>query len=90
MTPDQLNEACPELMRMEPQEVYDSCIVGVIERAGGEQCLCYDAYKVVAKLVANGMADEDAWEFFAYNVVSAYLGKHTPAFLYSFEAENEA
>ena len=84
MTPDELADHNPDLMLMEPRETYDSCIVGTIQRAGGEECICYDVDKVIAKLVEGGMSDEEAWEYFDFNIVDAYVGKHTPAFLYTF------
>jgi hypothetical protein len=36
------------------------------------------------------MTTEEAQEWMDYNIVSAWVGEKTPAFLWPFEVENEA
>lgn len=44
----------------------------------------YDMARVCELLVMNdGMTDEEAEEFFHTNMAQAYLGKHTPLFVFS-------
>ena len=62
---------------------YDDCIAGVIERFGQEPIVCYDKLKVLAKLRADGMAEEEALEWFYVNQVGAWVGDATPCFLVS-------
>ena len=67
---------------MEPRDEYDPCIVGVVRRKGWEDIVCYDALKVVKVLEGHGMEEEDAWEFFNFNVLDAHMGPGTPCFIY--------
>jgi hypothetical protein len=57
----------------------DDAIVGVINRCG-TQALCYDINKVIAILMQD-MPEEDAWEYFYYNIEGCYVGEHTPVYL---------
>ena len=60
---------------------YDDCIAGVMERYGQDPIVCYDKSKVIAKLQADGMTEEEALEWFYVNQIGAYVGKSTPCFL---------
>jgi hypothetical protein len=58
---------------------YDDCIVGVDESHGR---LVYDATQIVARIAARDQISEDeALEYFQYNIASAYLGTHTPVYI---------
>ena len=65
-------------------ERYDSCIVGFATRAGGTlDAVCYDADDVISILItADGMTEEEAIEFFEFNIVGAWVGDKTPVFVY--------
>jgi hypothetical protein len=89
MTLEELAEIDSDMMYMEPRETYDSCIVGLIERAGSGMCVCYDGNMVLRRLEKDGMTTEEAQEWMDYNIVSAWVGEKTPAFLWPFEVENE-
>lgn len=60
---------------------YDDCIVGVVTRFGAEPFVVYDHKKVLAKLMLDGMSEEEAVEFHEFNQAGAWVGKHTPGFL---------
>jgi hypothetical protein len=60
---------------------YDDCLLGVVLRFGQPPILCYDRTKVLDKLVAGGMAHEDAVEWFEFNQIGAWVGDTTPCFL---------
>ena len=66
------------LLRMDG---YDDCIVGISERFGQESCLIYDYDKVIAKLMKDGMSQEEAVEFYEFNQLGSWMGDRTPAFV---------
>ena len=61
---------------------FDDCIVG-IGRQFTRTFVVYDYEKVIKKLKKrDGMSDEEAVEWFEFNVVGAWVGESTPVFLY--------
>ena len=60
---------------------YDDCIIGLVERCGQEDILCYNRDKVIDKLMNGGMTRKDAVEYYYYNQVGAYMGENTPCFI---------
>ena len=70
------------LMMLEPS-YFDKAIVGVVQRTNQVQAICYDAVKCI-KLLAKyeDMSEDDAAEYFEYNTQGAFVGEHTPVFLY--------
>lgn len=61
---------------------FDDCIIGLAERCGLENVLAYDAKKIFAKLVKQGMTEEEAVEYFYFNISGAYVGEGTPVFIH--------
>ena len=60
---------------------YDDAIIGVAQRFN-ETFVCYDKQKVLKILMErDDMTYEDAMEFFDFNIVGAFVGPRTPAFL---------
>jgi hypothetical protein len=59
---------------------YDDCIEGVVERFGMNPIVCYDKEKVLNKL-RKEMSEEEAYEWFEFNQIGAWLGDATPCFL---------
>lgn len=59
----------------------DECLVGVIERFGTEPVLLYDTRKIIEKLQKDGLTEEEAVEYYAFNIAGGYFGERTPAFL---------
>jgi hypothetical protein len=70
------------LLLLEPR-YFDKAIVGVVHRTNQVQAICYDANKCI-KLLAKyeKMSEDDAVEYFDYNTQGAFVGEHTPVFLY--------
>lgn len=67
---------------------FDKAIVGVGQRCGSEDVLVYDAQEIVNILVDRDEMDrEEAWEFFEFNILGAYLGDTTPMYLLPMTAE---
>lgn len=60
---------------------YDECILGIATSFGGEYVLVYSTNKIIEKLEADGMTTEEAWEFFDFNILGAYIAKGMPYFL---------
>lgn len=62
---------------------FDEAILGVVESFGSEQKVCYDKNKVIEILEKQGMTYEEAFEWFDYNIIGAYVGEKTPVFMES-------
>ena len=48
---------------------------------GRNPVTCYDRTKCIAILVDGGMTEEEAEEYFSFNVDDAWVGESTPMFL---------
>lgn len=70
-----------ELIFFDPPETFDHAIVGLVYGAGQETAVLYDEGKIIAAMMAGGMSEEDAREYFEFNTLGAYLGDATPRFL---------
>jgi hypothetical protein len=73
-------EEYPDLLKLDG---FDEAILGVVERIG-LQAICYDTNKVISILMRD-MSEEEAWEYYSYNMLGAYVGESTPVFLETFE-----
>jgi len=73
-----LSESYPEAIIMDG---YDDCIVGTVERFCIEPIVCYDKKMVLKKLIADGMSEEEASDWFYFNQLGSYNGERTPCFL---------
>lgn len=66
---------------------FDDAIIGVCERFGEEPFVVYDRAKVIDLLARDGGTIEDAEEFFAFNVIGAWAGPRTPAYVALLDAQ---
>ena len=75
-------ERYPDLMFLEPREIYDKAIVGVVERIN-LTVLCYDTQEILNILAEPEyrMNPEEALEHFEFNIRGSYVGEHSPLFL---------
>jgi hypothetical protein len=64
---------------------YEDAIVGVSFRFGQEPIICYDFDKVIKILMKDAMTEEEAIEFFDYNVIGTWAGDGTPCFIKTYE-----
>ena len=71
------------IMRMDG---YDKCAIGTLERIGMEPVIIYDKALVLKQLRDDGCAELEAIEWYEYNMLGAYVGEGTPAFLVRPEA----
>jgi hypothetical protein len=60
---------------------FDDAIIGLAEGFGGNLAIAYDKQKMLAKLVSDGMSEEEAVEYFDFNIAGAYVGIHTPIYI---------
>lgn len=76
-----INEMEGTFLLLEPASM-DAAIVGLVSSCGsGDPVVCYDRSKVIAILMQDGMDEEEAEEFFEFNVIGAYMGPATPVYL---------
>ena len=62
---------------------FEDAIVGMAERCSQPMLVVYDAQKCIDILVErDGMTYEEAQEYFSFNVTGAWVGEHTPLFLW--------
>lgn len=77
---DAINEMDGEFLLLEPASM-DAAIVGLVSGFGMQDVVCYDRDKVIEILMQDGMSEEEAEEYFSYNIEGAYMGDATPMFL---------
>jgi|TARA_Y100000034_G_C6806523_1_gene362200 hypothetical protein len=58
---------------------FDNALIGYVERAGGPAVALYDKEECI-QILMKDMSEEEAEEYFYYNVVGAYVGENTPMF----------
>ena len=73
-----MNEVLIGMLQMDG---FDDCIAGTVTRFGMSPVLCYDLHKVIAKMVADGMTEEEAYEYHNLNQLDTWVGEGTPAFI---------
>lgn len=60
----------------------DNAIIGISEEFGMEPRIIYSVNKIVDILISDGMVDEEeALEYYYYNIVGGYFGERNPIFL---------
>jgi hypothetical protein len=65
---------------------FDDAIIGMAERINLGPIVAYDVEKIISIMVnRDGMTDEEAWEFYYFNIVGAWMGDYTPVFITKFE-----
>lgn len=59
---------------------FDEAILGVAERIGMEAVVAYSTPKII-EILAREMTEDEAVEFFEFNILGAYVGERTPVFI---------
>ncbi len=60
---------------------FDDAIIGIAERYGMNPVVLYNKNKCLNIMqTRDKMSEEEAIDFFYYNIVGAYMGEHTPCF----------
>ena len=60
---------------------YDAATVGICRRFGMPPVVLYDYAKCIKILVAGGMTEDEAEEYFEFNTMGCWAGDSTPCFL---------
>ena len=67
---------------MRTADGFDEAIIGSITSYGRGETVLYSTQKILEVLMdRDGMTEEDALEFFNYNIIGSYNGNGMPAFL---------
>ena len=61
-------------------EEFDEAIIGVAERIGQSAVVAYDTTKLV-EVLSRTMSVDEAYEYFEFNILGAYVGERTPLFV---------
>jgi hypothetical protein len=73
-----MKEINPEALKADG---FDDCIIAIIYKFEGAIFL-YDVDKMIDKMVKrDSMTPDEAQEYFDFNIVGAYMGEFTPAYL---------
>lgn len=59
---------------------FDEAILGVAERIGMEAVVAYSTPKII-EILSRDMTEEEAVEYFEFNILGAYVGERTPVFV---------
>ena len=60
---------------------FDNAIVGTVERHGMNTVVLYNKNTCIDILMkGSDMTEEDAIDYFYYNVIGSYVGEYTPCF----------
>ena len=73
-------------MRALKADGFDKAIIGIARRCGQADLVAYDVGKCI-EVLTEDMTEEEAIEYFEFNVVGAWMGEGTPVFIYPDEAE---
>lgn len=63
---------------------FEDAFIG-IGRQFGKAFAVYNRFQCIELLIKEGMSEEEAEEYFSFNVEGAYVGENTPIFLESYE-----
>ena len=67
---------------------HDDAVIGMGNSFGRGSVLIYSVDKIIEKLVKrDGMTDEEAMEFFSFNIAGSYNGPGMPIFLFEYHDE---
>lgn len=60
----------------------DEAIVGIVEQFGSSPRILYDKFKILKILQErDSMTEQEAEEFYEYNILGLYAGEQNPVFL---------
>ena len=59
---------------------FDDAILGVAERIGMEAVVAYSTPKII-EILSRDMTEDEAVEYFEFNILGAYVGERTPIFV---------
>jgi hypothetical protein len=71
-----ITEEYPDILTLDG---FDEAILGVVERIN-LLVVCYDRNKII-EILMRDMNEEEAWEYYQFNILDAYMGESTPVYL---------
>ena len=74
---NRLKDEHPDLLIMDG---YDDCILGICRRFD-QVFVVYSEAAVLRRLIKDGMSRDEAYEFWQFNQLGAWVGEHTPGFV---------
>jgi hypothetical protein len=73
-----------DAMLLEPRDLFDACVIGIAERIN-LRVAAYDVAKVLQVLMDHhGMDEEEAEEYFDFNIAGSWVGEGSPVFVHQF------
>jgi len=75
----EIEEIEDQAIVLEPSQ-FDEAIIGTTERFGMSVCVAYDKDKII-EILMRDMSEEEAIEYFEYNILGAWMGAYTPCFV---------
>jgi len=73
-----INEGYPDVLIADG---FDKAIMGIVERSGMNPVVLYNKNKCIDIIIEEGcMTEEEAIEFYYYNIVGSHMGDYTPCF----------
>ena len=79
---DELNELLGEDSEALLCDGFEDAIIGVAERINLDPVVAYDVDKIIEILMKrDDMTDEEALEYFYFNIKDAWMGEGTPIFI---------
>lgn len=79
MTPEEISEINPNAFLCDG---FDDAIIGMAERINLGPVVAYSVDKVIQILMERDkMEYEDAWDYFSFNIIGAWVGENTPIFI---------
>lgn len=58
---------------------FDECLFGIVKTFSG-MVFVYNEDQIIEQL-SKDMLEEDAWEYFYYNILGSYVGEYSPVYL---------
>lgn len=75
---DRMEEINPDALKADG---FDDCLIGIVSTFKGSVFL-YDEDLIIKRLMNDDdMTDEEAWEYYNFNILGAYVGDYTPIYL---------
>jgi hypothetical protein len=77
-----MKDVNPEALKVDG---FDDCICGIVHTFYGA-VFVYNVEDMINEMILQGMTEEEAEEYFDYNIIGAYMGEFTPVYDYGEKA----
>ena len=67
---------------------FDDCVLGMADGFSMYGVVAYDLKKVIAKLMLGGLSEPEAFEYWSFNMIGAWVGDMTPVYITLLEEES--